>query len=134
MITYLKVKNLSLGGEIKVIRNQEQRTTRLIRRYRVKPPRKTPRITYEAHLAKLHAERSGMFIHRKELSRDSRWSFLAYGALRGVPYKRIESKLRQDTPAPDWDAIQAIAMRFGEGTKQEIAQRFERWKQEAEAK
>ena len=68
---YLKVKIKSLAEESKIIRREEK---------------KNP--TFKIHLAD----------HRKGIVRtEARASMLAYGFLRGVPYKKIESKCHQPT-------------------------------------
>lgn len=112
MLSHLEVKNLSLGEEIKIIHAKERRVRRA---------RPVNEVEYWS-----------LFKHRQELRSEVRSSFLAYGFLRGVPYKAIEKKLRPSTPQPNWDRVQSLIVKFGVGTKTDLIQRFEQWKQEAE--
>lgn len=84
--------------------------------------------------------------HRRGVVRsEARHSLLAYGFLRGRPYRVIENKCHE---APDWHRVEDLAVRFGltDGTvslktllktpspwdvsRQQIKQRLEQWVQE----
>jgi len=58
-------------------------------------------------------ERLGLAEHRRvEVRQHSRSCLLAYGYLRGTPYKKIEATHRPDN-APDWKEIEKLISRFG---------------------
>lgn len=86
MFAELKVKVLSLGAESKIIRREELRHT------------------------KRPITQSSLRGHRALVVRpEARHSLLAYGFLRGRPYKSIEYKCKVE---PDWDKVYRIARRF----------------------
>ncbi len=73
-------------------------------------------------------------IHRMELKPDARWTHLAWGAMRNVPYAKMEPICYgvfkgYGVRKPDWDRIQAMVAKFGgdEPNMQEIMQRFAEW-------
>lgn len=86
MFPELKVKVLSLGAESKIIRREELRHT------------------------KRPLTQSRLRGHRALVVRpEARHSLLAYGFLRGRPYKSIEHIC---TKEPDWERVYCIAKRF----------------------
>ena len=53
----------------------------------------------------------GLNEHRKTIVRShTRFNLLAYGLLRGVPYRVMESKCREK---PDFESVARVARRFG---------------------
>lgn len=82
-LTPLKIKNLSLGEEAKIIRKHE--TECLLERQNAKLRQKIDRAN------RADATWNSLYLHRKnKLRPEARASFLAYGFLRGVPYEVIE--------------------------------------------
>lgn len=82
---HLKVKVLSLAAEARIIRRQAKRAKGMVK-WRLNQ-------------------------HRTEVVRDhSRHNLLAYGILRGVPYRKMEQKCSEK---PDFDRVSSIAKRFG---------------------
>lgn len=81
-------------------------------------------LRYTAKLDNLHFHRT--YIVRNE----SRASQLAYAFLRGRTYAKTEDKAKS---RPNWYNVYKIAERFSEEDKRAVAQRFEQWKQEANA-
>ena len=68
----------------------------------------------------------GLNHHRTTVVRDhARHNLLAYGVLRGIPYRCMEDKCRE---APDLERVEKIAKRFG-ATEESVAS----WVGEAEA-
>jgi hypothetical protein len=68
--------------------------------------------------------------HRDGLRRELRHSYLAYAFIRGVPLSAVEQVNHPHRRGPDWDAVLAMAARFGAqfflGT-QDIEGRFTEW-------
>ena len=87
MSTELKIKIKSLAAETKIIKHEE---------------------------SKLHGEaRQSLQHHRKTVVRhEARHSLLAYGYMRGRPYRSIEMKCHED---PNWQKVQKMVERFGGG-------------------
>jgi len=82
---HLKVKVLSLAAEARIIRRMAKQAKGMVK-WRLNQ-------------------------HRTEVVRDhSRHNLLAYGILRGVPYREIEQKCHE---SPDFDRVASIAKRFG---------------------
>ena len=105
MIIKLKVKIKSLAAEASIIRREENKAKKTIRWARSNEAR-----TQEYAAVQL---RDSLAEHRRfHLRPEQRCSNLAYGYLRGVPYKRIEQKCHQP---PDWARVMNIAERFGGG-------------------
>jgi hypothetical protein len=106
MKLYLKIKIKSLAAEALIIR-KEARKVRGDLRHSLNQHRKTD-VRWEA-----------------------RSSMLAYGFLRGRPYKLMEEKVRADNQ-PDWTRIEQLVKKFGEDDMRDRMQRFAEWKAEAE--
>ncbi len=86
--TYLKIKLLSLAAEARIIRREEQRW-----------PGK-------------HHVRTGLHEHHvPEVRKEARCALLAYGFLRGRPYRRIEPKGHR---APGWKRTQQLVEKYGD--------------------
>jgi hypothetical protein len=87
---YIKVKILSLAAEAKIIRKQEQK-------------------------ARSHGNRSlriGLADHRRGIVRhEARHAQLAYGFLRGMPYKKMEAKCHPGC-GPDFDKVKSSIERY----------------------
>jgi hypothetical protein len=89
-LTYLRVKLRSLAAEARVIKHEERRAKRW---------RQT---------AKLEALRD----HRIHVVRDeARHSHLAYGFIRGVPYRAMEHKCRHK---PELNRIVRMVQKYGQ--------------------
>lgn len=150
MSIYLKVKIKSLAFEAKEIRAQERKASdnhRLRVRMRraiqfksqstgienvreVLSPEQVARL--EKRLARSKARvlegKGGVFWslrnHRTNVVRqEARSTFIAYGFLRGVPYKSIE-----DTNKPvDMERVQALVAKYGKEDRRILMQRLEEW-------
>lgn len=87
---YIKVKILSLAAEAKIIRKQEQK-------------------------ARAHGNRSlriGLAAHRRGTVRhEARHAQLAYGFLRGMPYKKMEAKCHPGC-GPDFAKVKSAIERY----------------------
>lgn len=87
---YIKVKILSLAAEAKIIRKQEQK-------------------------ARAHGNRSlriGLADHRRGIVRhEARHAQLAYGFLRGMPYKKMEAKCHGGCE-PDFGKVKASIEKY----------------------
>ncbi|WP_293862443.1 hypothetical protein [uncultured Alsobacter sp.] len=115
MKAYLKVKIMSLAAEARIIRKlQNRRAAYLVAK----------------HLAKgLDREWSGLHAHRRfDVRCETRSAHLAYGFLRGRPYRAMEAKCWQ---GPDWKRVQQLVEKFGEGDRRELVQKFAEWKDAA---
>jgi hypothetical protein len=87
---YIKVKILSLAAEAKIIRKQEQKARAHGNRYL----------------------RVGLADHRRGIVRnEARHAQLAYGFLRGVPYKKMEAKCHPGCE-PDFKKVKSSIERY----------------------
>lgn len=85
-LVHLKVKVKTLAAEAKIIRKEESK-------------------------ASGDVLRSTLHFHRiNHLRAIARTNLLAYGCVRGIPYKKMETKTATE---PDWEGIKSIANRFG---------------------
>lgn len=99
MNVYLKVKIKSLAAEAKIIRAEERKSSKSL------DHAKTPEARDKAN-----ARYCGLRGHRTGIVREeARYSLIAYGYLRSVPYAAIETTER----TPDWERVMKIAQRFG---------------------
>lgn len=89
---YLKIKLKSLAAEAAIIRREENKLKR-------------------AH----HGEETyGLTYHRKYVVRkEARYTGLAYGFLRGLPYSKIEIEPKRE---PDWKYVKSMVQRYGDAT------------------
>lgn len=101
-ILALKVKIKSLVAEVKIIRQEERKLERGPKEHHI-------------HILYLESHRKGV------VRRASRETHIAYGYLRGLTYRRIESYARTK---PNWEAIVKMVRRYGPGVKLED---FEAW-------
>ena len=114
----LKVKIKSLAAEAKIIRGEEGKQRKHIAKARS--------VGNETWLAQHRAKRDGLRAHRKDVVRyEARHSLLAYGFLRGVPYRAMELKCHEP---PDWSKVLKIAERFGGGSRDN---EFKAWREAA---
>jgi hypothetical protein len=87
MKVYLKIKIKSLAEEARIIRFEEK-----------KWPGPSD-------------ERSGLWCHRTgPVREEARSAQLAYGFLKGMPYKRIENSCKS---APDWKRTHQLIKKYG---------------------
>lgn len=108
MKTYLKIKIKSLAEEAKIIRSEEKK-------FKGRPEGSVGRQIFW-----------GLREHRTVDVRDeSRAACLAYGFLRGRAYHRLEAKCYH---APNWNRVEALALKYGRGDQRELKQRFAEWK------
>lgn len=106
MRVFLKVKIKSLAAESSIIRREAA-----IRKNRFGGQ--------DAGFKSLQEHR------RFDVRNESRSASLAYGFLRGRPYKAMEAKCWTQ---PDWSRVEKLAIKYGGETSQEIKQRFQQWK------
>lgn len=104
MRVFLKIKIKSLAAEAAIIRKEEAR----------RPGGDTRTFLHEHRVNKV----------RKEC----RAASLAYGFLRGRPYKVMEAKCHE---APQWSVVERLILKYGEGDPRELTQRLAQWKDEA---
>lgn len=121
----LKVKIKSLSAEARIIRHQEYKQRDSARRIKFTGKKKVDaqREIEQASLRRLNEE---LHLHRVgNVREESRHSQLAYGFLRGKPYKAIENFSYE---MPKWAKVEAIAQRFGVMDERELQQKFAEWK------
>lgn len=107
MRVYLKIKVMSLASEARIIRREEKRW-----------PGPSDQRT-GLHLHRIHAVRP-----------ESRAAHLAYGFLRGRAYRQMEATCRRE---PDWNKVQHLAIRYGDGDKNALSRRIAEWIEAAKA-
>lgn len=103
--THLKIKIHTLADEARHIRREEQK---------LRKQQKWAKDTGNTQTwADVHGARMDLADHRRGIVRSAtRECLLAYGYLRGMPYKRIEASCRPGNE-PDSKAIAKIIKRFG---------------------
>lgn len=87
-LTHLKIKLTSIGAECRIIRREERRAKRM-RRWCIENPDKATIAEVDTARALFWSLRG----HRDDLSHNQRFSHLAYGFLRGVPYAAMEQRV-----------------------------------------
>ena len=87
-LTHLKIKLTSIGAECRIIRREERRAKRM-RRWCIENPNKATIAEVEGVTRAFWSLRG----HRNDLSHNQRFSHLAYGFLRGVPYAAMEQRV-----------------------------------------
>lgn len=106
MKVYLKIKIMSLAAEARIIRKE------------------TKRWPGES------AERLGLYHHRiEDVRSEARSGLLAYGFLRGRPYRKMEAL---GSTVPDWKRVEALITKYGDGDLRGRMQRFSEWKEAIE--
>lgn len=129
MRSHLKVKVFTLSAEMTYIRRQELKWKERARLARTKA-KGTDHL--EANFWSLRS-------HRDNLKVEARHTHLAYGALRGVSYARMEvmcygQRKGYGSTEPDWKTIESMVERFSKDDHdpQGTMQRFAEWLAEAE--
>jgi len=114
-MTYrLKIKIKSLAAEAAIIRHEERRVTRSIDWTKAHEPAGSNHSEVDA----LRGKRWNLRAHRiYEVRSEQRASLLAYGYLRGKAYASIEQSSRFGRPAPNWDKVATMALKYGRGDK-----------------
>ena len=114
----LKIKIKSLAAESRIIRTEELKC------------RKNARSCGEAYPQqrdKASTTRTSLHEHRTGTVRsEARYSQLAYGFLKDMPYRQMELYTRNE---PDWDLIYNIAKRFRPGSNS-ISKDFAEWSED----
>ncbi len=133
MKSHLKVKVVSLAAEMTYIRRQELKWKNKARYARQKQKQEAVKYA-EDNFWSLRHHRSMV------LKYQIRTSHLAYGAMKGVPYSKMEPICYgvfkgQGAGEPYWSKIEAEIERFSkdEPNPQEIMQRFAEWLSDAKA-
>jgi hypothetical protein len=101
--TYLKIKLMSLAAEAKIIRRQEQKLVK--RRRQLRAAGKEVPETSDV-LVSLHNHRT------LDVRSEARSAHLAYGYLRGTPYRAMEWRC-EDYHQPKWKRVLEIVNKFG---------------------
>ncbi len=97
MSVFLKVKIKSLASEARIIRHEERKSRGQLR--------------------------NDLTAHRKGIvRREARHTLLAYGYLRGRPYRVLEQTCHRQ---PDWTAVERMVKKYGQ-----LKQPIEEWKDE----
>lgn len=118
MNSFIKIKMLSLGAEIKLIRREERKWLKKSRHYRHLVKRSDNADTTEAAVReRSYADLNfwGLRNHRIGLRPEARIANIAYGFVRGKPYKQIENKAYS---TPNWTKVASLVQRYGEGFKE----------------
>lgn len=119
MESYLKVKCMSLANEAVIIRNQERKWKERARLAREK--QKNPQYAESNFFGLRH--------HRvNDVRREARSAHLAYGFLKGNSYLEMENFSYTE---PDWERIERLVEKYGEGDARAIKQQFAEWKDAA---
>lgn len=58
---------------------------------------------------------------------EARSTHLARNFLKGVPYKSVESKLRENTPPPNFHNIEIMVKKYGKGDSRVLMQNLSQW-------
>lgn len=107
---HLKIKIKTLVEEAKIIRSFEEKFA-----WADEEKNEYPRFRLQEH--------------RKGIVRNAtRHNLLAYGCLRGVPYKKMEAKCKVN---PDFDWIRRTAITFSSKYKKELVKTIDNWIQDA---
>ncbi len=105
MKVYLKIKIMSLAAEAIIIRKETKRW-----------PGDSP-------------ERLGLYAHRcMDVRSEARSGLLAYGFLRGRPYRKMEAV---GSTTPNWKRVEALVTKYGGGDPRDLMQKFSEWKEAA---
>lgn len=101
---HLKIKIKNLAGEARLIRSHEDRLVDQIEACKKKGLYRESR--------RLISLKASIISHRREaVGPKARIYLLAYAAIRGVPYERVEQKCRI---APNWDGVEKTAKKFAQ--------------------
>lgn len=142
MLSHLKVKVHSLAAEMTYIRRQEEKWKNRARNARKWQQTLLLETTKAKALEKQQYAEANFWSqhwHRYELKDHARITHLAYGAMRGVPYSRMEVICYGPLKGfggsePQWTKIGSVVERFAkdEPNQQEIMQRFSEWLADAQ--
>jgi len=114
----LGIKIAALASEAAIIRRQERRLQ--------KAALKMTAHGYDN--AECNDKREMLRFHRiREVRGETRSSLLAKGFLRGIAYKRMEDHYREGNE-PDWERVENLIKRFGQGGQRALMQQFSQWK------
>jgi hypothetical protein len=103
---FLKIKVVSMAAEQRLIRAEE-------RRFKKRGLGASP-------------VRQGLYDHRtKDIRPELRAANLAYGFVRGTPYRKMEAVAYTE---PNWKRVLQLAEKYGEEDSRVIRQRFAEWK------
>lgn len=112
-LVQLKIKIKSLAAEARIIRHEEKKCLSAPVGYR---------------LLSDYDRQESLYLHRIHVVRaECRHSLLAYGFLRGTPYRKMESTCRVP---PRWSKVEDIARRFGGAEFDE--DQFKAWRKEVD--
>lgn len=124
MKTHLKIKIMSLAAEARIIRREERRWPRLRDLAPEQVTAEHVRSKRTGH-APCWTVRATLADHRRGIIRsEARYSLLAYGFLRGRPYRVIERDARE---LPSEARIADLAARFGGGDKKALQAQVVEW-------
>mgnify|MGYP001615675756 CR=1 FL=1 len=117
-LAYLKVKIKSLAAEAKIIRHEELKYLRTARWLGVRAETPPPRLSNSATWLPPRSVYAGLYAHRIEISIEQRAALIAYGYIRGRPYRTIEYapyylKAPFCRPGPDWGRIRDLVWKYG---------------------
>lgn len=142
MIDFLKVKSASLAAETRIIRKRERhilanaRALAGIYDYRHKKDDPRPEMPEKVHRAMTLADAAqkskeaydlfwGLTHHNKNVVRkEARDTHIALHFLRDKPYATVEDYAHSQ---PDWDNIERMVLKYGEGDPRNLSQRFAEW-------
>lgn len=121
MRDYLKTKCLSLTSEAKIIRRLERQRLKKARRAMELGKDKSSEYNYRVFF--------GLRDHRiGDVRNEARHSNIAYGFIRGRSYNEIEKASRTQ---PNWKRIQELVVKYGEGDKTTLFDKYTQWKNKA---
>lgn len=128
MKTELKIKICTLAAEARIIRREENRWAKKIT-YTVVNHKTGETRTRTKLIRKDHPVAVSLRDHRRGVvRREARSALLAYGFLRGRPYRAMEAK---SYTKPEWKRVQLLAERFAGLDPRDVRQKFEAWLSEA---
>lgn len=126
----LKVKIKSLAAEARIIKQEEQKALRHARSLRRYYDRRSVPLVAENEIKAASAGYDSLHYHRiVKVRGETRLAGLAYGFLRGMPYRRIEAKYYE---APNWMRLEEMIRRFSgllpkKGSNEVRSQELQEW-------
>ena|SRR5260221_13365701 len=126
MLNYLKIKVVSLAAEARLIRKDEHKQLKWAR-FCKNFSTNTNALKHSDYHYRVFF---GLQQHRKlDVRSESRHSNIAYGFLKGRKYSQIEKvQHNKNTNPPSWDRVWNLVRKFGEGSSDELRDRFVEWK------
>lgn len=138
MLSHLKVKVHSLSSEMTYIRRQEEKWKNRARWARKRQAFSSAVLSPDP-IAYAEANFWSQHWHRHELKDHARITHLAYGAMKGIPYSKMEVICYGPLKGfggsePQWGKIGAVVERFAkdEPTQQDIMQKYSEWLADAQ--